>query len=245
MPDPRRRLIVTDSLFSMDGDLAQLPELLALAQSHRAILVVDDARHGRVGAHGPRRVRVFRRRSRCSGALGTLSKALGSSGGFVVGRQSLVDWLYNRASHVFSTAQPAAVCTASLAALHVVREEPQRRIQLLQRAANLRETLRSQGWCVGASQSQIVPVMVGEPEHAVILAEQLREASILVPAVAPGRAARRVLAADQRDVAAHATDLQQLTDRLAELRGRCAAGSRDHRLSSAVAYIAEPDRAAR
>ncbi len=211
----------------MDGDLAQLPALVALAQSHRAILVVDEAHATGVwGLTGRGVCEYFAVEAEVPVRIGTLSKALGSSGGFVAWRRPLIDWLYNRAhSHVFSTAQPAAACAASLAALRVVRDEPQRRIQLLQRAAQLRETLRSQGWCVGPSQSQIVPVMVHPPEHAVMLAEQLREAGILVPAVRPptvppGESLLRISVTWLHT----RSDLQQLTDRLSELRGRCDEG---------------------
>jgi 8-amino-7-oxononanoate synthase len=118
--------------------------------------------------------------------VGTLSKALGSAGGFVCGSQALIDWLANRArTYVFSTAQPQAISAAALAALDIVQQEPQRRRHLLERAESLRRQLATQGWYTGSSESQIIPVYVGRPHVAIRLAGQLREAGLLVPPIRP------------------------------------------------------------
>ena len=207
----------------MDGDLAPLPALVDLAHTHRAILVVDEAHATGVwGPTGRGTCEHFGVEADVPVRIGTLSKALGSIGGFVAGSQPLIDWLYNRArSYVFSTAQPAAACAASLAALRVVHDEPQRRSQLLQCAAALRETLRNQGWCLGSSESQIVPLRVRHPEHALRWAEQLRQAGLLVPAVRPPTVPHDESLLRISLTWRHtSTDLQQLTDRLAELRDR-------------------------
>jgi 8-amino-7-oxononanoate synthase len=167
----RRRLIITDTLFSMDGDLAPLVRLAELAESYDAMLMVDEAHATGVFGQNGRGVVEFLGSvpffdASASGSnpclskkgtdplhdrvhvrVGTLSKALGSSGGFVCGRQSLVDWLANRArSYVYSTAHPAASSAAALAALEIVRTEPHRRTELLKRAADLRLRLSAQGW---------------------------------------------------------------------------------------------------
>jgi 8-amino-7-oxononanoate synthase len=188
----RRRLIVTDTLFSMDGDLAPLARLAELAEKHDAMLMVDEAHAtGVFGAQG--RGVVEQMAAECRGLeervhvrIGTLSKALGTGGGFACGRQTLVDWLSNRArTYVFSTAQPAATSAAAIAALAIVREEPDRRLGLLRRAAELRRRLQEQGWNTGKSESQIIPLVVGEPDRTMALAGALREAGFYVPGIRP------------------------------------------------------------
>ena len=183
----RRRLIVTDSLFSMDGDIAPLARLAELAAEYDAMLLVDEAHATGVfgesgsglcndcGLHDPNHIRI-----------GTLSKALGTGGGFVCGRQSLIDYLVNAArSYIFSTAQPAATSAAALAALDIVRTEPHRRRELLDRADDLRARLHEQGWNTGTSASQIIPLYLGDPDRTMHLAAKLREAGYFIPGIRP------------------------------------------------------------
>lgn len=183
----RRRLIVTDSLFSMDGDLAPLDDLAELAERYDCTLMIDEAhatgvfgREGRgvaehLGAEAGVHVRV-----------GTLSKALGGMGGFVAGRRSLVEWLANRARpYVFSTALAPPVAAAAVAALDIVRDEPERRRQLLERSAGLLARLHAQGWRIGPSASQIIPLIVGDSARAVELSAALAERSFWAPAIRP------------------------------------------------------------
>jgi 8-amino-7-oxononanoate synthase len=189
--DARRKLIVTDTLFSMDGDVAPLAEIGELAAAHGAMLLLDEAHAtGVFGAHG-RGLAEACDLERIAGAdslirIGTLSKALGAAGGFVVGSRDLVQWLANRArSYVFSTAQPAATSAAALVALDIVASEPWRRTQLLATAERVRKQLRNQGWELGPTASQIVPILVGSPARALTLAGRLREAGYWVPAIRP------------------------------------------------------------
>ena len=188
----RRRLIVSDTLFSMDGDLAPLPRLVRLAQEYDAMLLIDEAHAiGVFGSTGggvwehfageipdSQNVPVIR--------IGTLSKALGSAGGFVVGSESLIRWLANRArSYVFSTAHPAANAAAALESLRIIRCNPATDLDLLQRATRLREQLAALGWDITPSASQIIPLRVGSAEKALELAARLREAGYWVPAIRP------------------------------------------------------------
>jgi 8-amino-7-oxononanoate synthase len=183
----RRRLIVTDGLFSMDGDLAPLGELADLAEQHGAMLMVDEAHATGVFGPGGRGVaEQLGVEDRVHIRVGTLSKALGCAGGFVAGSRRLVEWLANRARpYVFSTAGPAAVAAAAVAALEIVCGEPRLRQGLLASARQVRDGLQQQGWNVGRSASQIVPVVVGQPERAVELSAALRDRGFFVPAIRP------------------------------------------------------------
>ena len=210
----RRRLLLTDTLFSMDGDLAPLVQIADLAEQYDTMLMVDEAHatgvfgtNGRGVVEHLGSVPFFSSKKKGTDPLsphertndgdsplhqrvhiriGTLSKALGSGGGFVCGRQSLIDWLANRArTYVFSTAQPPATSAAAIAALDIVRQEPHRRESLLTAAVNLRQRLREQGWNVGESESQIIPIIVGDADRTMRLAASLREAGFFVPGIRP------------------------------------------------------------
>lgn len=183
----RRRLIVTDSLFSMDGDLAPLVELVELAERHSAMLLVDEA-HA-TGVFGPNGRGVCEHLGLSEAVpirVGTLSKALGSAGGFVVGSRPLIDWLTNRARpYVFSTASPAPLAAAALEAIACIREEPERRATLLRRANIFRSQLAADGWHTGDCRSQIIPLYVGSPHRALMLAASLRDQGFWVPGIRP------------------------------------------------------------
>ena len=185
--DFRRRLIVTDSLFSMDGDFAPLGDLAEAAEQFGAMLMVDEAHAtGVFGATGRGVCEELGVESGVHVRVGTLSKALGSLGGFVAGSAPLIDWLVNRArSYIFSTAPPEAVAAAGLEALETVIREPGRRTVLRQRAATLRAGLAGLGWNIGRSASQIVPVIVGDPVPTMNLARALQDRGFFVPGIRP------------------------------------------------------------
>ncbi len=227
----RRRLIATDSLFSMDGDLAPLAELGELAERHDAMLLVDEAHAtGVFGEHGRGVVEHLaaehpRLHQQVHIRIGTLSKALGAAGGFVCGRASFIDWLANRArTYVFSTAQPASSSAAALAALEIVASEPQRRHRLLENAGRLRLRLSEMGWDLGPSASQIVPIRIGSAAETMRLADDLRERGLWVggirpPSVPPDQSQLRIGLS-----AAHTDEmLEALIAALAELRPSLAA----------------------
>lgn len=184
----RRRAIVTDSVFSMDGDLAPLPDLCELAERFDAILIVDEAHAtGVYGAYGRGVAELQGVENRIPVRIGTLSKALGSLGGFVVGSETLIEWLWNRArTQMFSTALPPACCAAASAALAIVAAEPERRDRLLHSAHSLSSRLRESGLDVPATANgPIIPIIVGEPERAVAAGEQLIQQGFLVGAIRP------------------------------------------------------------
>jgi 8-amino-7-oxononanoate synthase len=183
----RRRLIVTDSLFSMDGTIAPLADLAAVASRRGAILMVDEAHAtGVFGARGSGLVEASDTADGVHVRVGTLSKALGSAGGFVAGHPRLVDWLRHSArAWVFSTAHPPAVAGAALRAVELLAAEPDRRTTLLDKATAFRDRLRAAGFDLGDAAAQIVPVIVGSAEGAVALAARLADEGLFVPAIRP------------------------------------------------------------
>ncbi len=183
----RRRLIATDSLFSMDGDLAPLRDIAALSRKHASMLLVDEAHAtGVFGSRGRGVCEMLGVEDAVDIRVGTLSKALGCAGGFVAGSEKLIQWLYNRARpYVFSTAHPPANAAAAIAALDIVAREPDRRHELLKRATALRNAMRGQGWDLGASQSQIIPVIVGDAGRTTEMAARLRQQGLFVPGIRP------------------------------------------------------------
>lgn len=186
-PATGRRLIVTDSLFSMDGDIAPLESICATGNSHDAIVMVDEAHAtGVFGATGAGISQHLECHDAIDVHVGTFSKAIGSIGGFVAGSQKLIDWLFNRArSYVFSTSPPPAMCAAALTALDLIRDEPFRRTELLRKATRFRGLLKANDWDVGKSESQIVPIMLGRPDVTMLWSKLLAEHGFLVPGIRP------------------------------------------------------------
>jgi 8-amino-7-oxononanoate synthase len=184
----RRLLVVTDGVFSMDGDLAPLDQIASACEQFGAILMVDDA-HGTgvFGATGRGACEHFGVGDRVPVRVGTLSKALGSLGGFVAGSRRLVDHLTNHAkTMIYSTATPPACAAAAREALRIARDEPWRREKVHRLGDAMRTRLRAAGWAVPESSlGPIVPVIVGDPSRAVERAAKLREQGFLVPAIRP------------------------------------------------------------
>jgi len=186
-PRPKRTFIITESVFSMDGDLAALADLADLADAHGALIIVDEAHAtGLYGGRGSGRVEELGLRQRVLATVHTGGKALGSGGAWVSGSRFLCDMLVNRArSFIFSTA-PLPVLTAALdAALEIVQAEPARRVEVHRKAELLRSALRANGADSGASASPIVPVMVGANDAAVALQEGLLAAGFDARAIRP------------------------------------------------------------
>ncbi|MEI6240852.1 MAG: 8-amino-7-oxononanoate synthase [Planctomycetia bacterium] len=185
--DARRRMIVTDTLFSMDGTIAPLAGLCDVARKHSAMLLVDEA-HA-TGVFGDRGSGLAEEMDASDGVhvrVGTLSKALGAAGGFVAGNAMFIHWLRHKArAWMFSTAHPPAVAAAATRAIALVAKEPDRRADLLSRADDFAGRLRRAGVDIGGAEAQIVPVIVGSPRAAVDLAERLFDEEFFVPAIRP------------------------------------------------------------
>jgi 8-amino-7-oxononanoate synthase len=184
----RRRIIVTDSLFSMDGDFADLSRLVELKRQFGALLIIDEAHATGVwGDHGGGVAQVMGVESDIDVVVGTLSKSLGGIGGFIAASREIIDWLINTArSFIYTTALPPAACEAAMAALDLVEREPERRQRLADMAAWLRSELADRrGWDIAGSCSQIVPVIIGPSDQTVELSRHLEEAGFLVPAIRP------------------------------------------------------------
>ena len=181
----RRRLVVTESVFSMDGDLAPLKALGETASRHEALLVVDEAHAIGVFGGGAGLLRDLDLDIPAV-VTGTLSKALGSIGGFVAGDRALIDHLVDRArTFIFDTALPPSAVAAAAAALDLARKEPWRRQRALDLAGTLRGRLDRLGYPPAGSASQIVPALLGRPAAAVAAEEHLKTHGILARAVRP------------------------------------------------------------
>jgi 8-amino-7-oxononanoate synthase len=187
--DRRRRLIVTDSVFSMDGDVADLPRLVELADQFDAMLLVDEAHAtGVLGPTGRGLAEHCGVESDRLIGVGTLSKALGCQGGFVTGPEQLVDWLWNKARpQVFSTAFPPAIAAAACAALDIIQQEPWRRERLSTLSELLRVRLAEGGFRVPPTlvATPIIPVILGDERATIDAAARLEAAGFLVAAIRP------------------------------------------------------------
>jgi 7-keto-8-aminopelargonate synthetase-like enzyme len=180
-------VIVTESVFSMDGDRAPLGELVDLKNRFNAFLLLDEAHAiGVLGAHGRGLAAELGLENQVDAQLGTLSKSLGVSGGYVCGSRDLIDWLVNRArSFIFTTAPPAALAAAATAAIHfLISEEGEtRRKTLWRRIVQLRKLLPAGKDEFGKPSAAIIPWIVGDEQRAVNLARALRQEGFFVPAI--------------------------------------------------------------
>jgi len=183
----RGSLIVSDGLFSMDGDVAPLAELLELARRHGCRLMVDEAHAtGALGPGGRGSVAAAGLSGEVDVVMGTLGKALGSYGAYVCASRELTDYLLNTArSFIFSTALPPPTVAAALAALKLLEAEPQRVERLAGNAATLRRSLAAEGLPVGGGESQVVPVTVGDPKQAMALCERALERGVFAQGIRP------------------------------------------------------------
>jgi glycine C-acetyltransferase len=198
--DKRVKLVVTDGVFSMDGDIAPLPQIAALARSQGAIMMIDDAHaSGVLGRAGRGTVDHYDLHGQVDVQVGTLSKAIGVLGGYVCGSKSLIEYLYHRARpFLFSTSHPPAVAAACLAAIDVLEQEPERIERLWSNTSRFKEGLQRLRFDTGSSETPITPIIVGEAELAMRFSDRLFERGVFAqgigyPTVAKGKARLRTI----------------------------------------------------
>jgi glycine C-acetyltransferase len=197
---PGRKLLITDGVFSMDGDIGPLPGLVEAAERHDAIMMVDDAHSsGVLGRNGRGTIDHFGLHGRVHIQVGTLSKAIGVLGGYVCGSRALIEFLYHRARpFLFSTSHPPAVAAACMAAFDVLEEEPQRIEALWENTRYFKQGLQAAGFNTGLSETPITPVIVGAARTAHALSAALFEEGVLAtgigfPTVPEGKARVRTI----------------------------------------------------
>ena len=193
--DVKGRFIVVDGVFSMEGDIVPLPEIVAAAREFNAGVMVDDA-HG-IGVLGPTgrgTAEHFGLEEEVDLIMGTFSKSMASVGGFITGDATVIDYIKHRArTMIFSAAPPPASVAAALATVDIIEREPERRERLWQNTRFFLEGLKSLGLDTGNSQTPVVPIVVGEDAVALAMVQQLHESGVFVncvisPATPPGRA---------------------------------------------------------
>jgi glycine C-acetyltransferase len=211
LPSAQRKLVISDGVFSMDGDLGALPELASLAEAHGAIMMVDDAHaSGVFGRNGRGTVDHFGLHGRVDVQVGTLSKAVGALGGYVAGSKALIDFLHHRARpFLFSTSHPPSVTASCLAALDILEHEPEIIDRLWTNTRFFKAGLTALGLNTGASESPITPVIVGPGDLAMKLSDRLFDEGVFAqgiafPTVAKDRARVRTIV-----TAAHTQDQLQ------------------------------------
>jgi glycine C-acetyltransferase len=195
-----RRLVITDGVFSMDGDVAPMREITSLARAHGAIMMVDDAHaSGVLGKAGRGTVDHFDLHGQVDIQVGTLSKAIGVLGGYVAGSKTLIEYLYHRARpFLFSTSHPPAVAAACLAAFDVLEQEPERIERLWSNTKRFKDGLARLGFDTGISETPIAPIIVGDADLAMRFSDQLFARGLFAqgigfPTVAKGRARLRTI----------------------------------------------------
>lgn len=194
------KLIITDGVFSMDGDIAKLPGIVELAEKYGCLTYVDDAHSsGVLGSNGQGSAHHFGLSQRVDVQIGTLSKAIGVVGGYVAGRSNLIDWLNHRGRpFLFSTAAPPAVAAACIEAINILSESTELTDRMWENAKYFKKGLLDMGFNTGKSETPITPVITGDDRKAVLLSKRLFEEgvfaqSIVFPTVPKGGARVRTI----------------------------------------------------
>src|SRR6059058_1628258 len=189
--EPGKKLLISDGVFSMDGDIGPLPELCDLAEQYGAIMMVDDAHaSGVLGRNGRGTIDHFNVHGRVDIQVGTLSKAIGALGGYICGSRDLIDFLYHRARpFLFSTSHPPSVAATCIAAFEVLENEPERIDKLWENTRYFKKELGSLGFNIGgqttpASETPITPIIVGDGARAMEFSRELFKEGVLGTGIA-------------------------------------------------------------
>ena len=183
----KKKLIITDSVFSMDGDIAPLPDIVDLAEKYSALVMVDDA-HGTgvLGEKGKGAIEHFGLSGRVEIQMGTLGKALGSFGAYIAGSEDLIDYLVNKArSLLYTTALPPSVCGAALAALKILGERPDLISQLRNNTTYFRKGMRDLGHLIPEGETPIIPLVLGDPSVTMEMTQSLLDEGVYVQGIRP------------------------------------------------------------
>ena len=218
---PGHKLLITDGVFSMDGDIAPLPKLVEIAERYGAIMMIDDAHSsGVLGRNGRGTVDHFGLHGRVDIQVGTLSKAIGVLGGYVCGSRDLIDFLYHRARpFLFSTSHPPSVAASCIAAFDILEHEPDRIERLWENTTYFKAELKKAGFDTGGSETPITPIMVGEAKKAHEFSRELFQGGLLAtgigfPTVPEGKARVRTIVT--------ATHTREMLDRALEILTKAA-----------------------
>ncbi len=197
-PEDKGKLVVVDGVFSMEGDLARLPEIVGLAGRFGARVMVDDAHGiGVFGEHGRGTAEHFDLEHDVDLVMGTFSKSLAAIGGFIAGDEVVIDYIrHNSRAQIFSAAPPPASAAAVIKAIEIIEREPERRKRLWESTAYMKRELESLGFDTGESESPVIPMLVGDDFAAFSMVLRLQEEGVfanpvITPAVPPGRAMLR------------------------------------------------------
>ena len=199
-PQPGRKLLITDGVFSMDGDIAPMPELAGLAEKYGAVMMVDDAHaSGVLGKNGRGTVDHFGLHGRVDVQVGTLSKAIGALGGYVAGGANLIEFLHLRGRpFLFSTSHPPSVAASCLEAFKVLEEEPERIERLWSNTRFFKQGLKKLGFDTGMSETPITPIMIGDGRRTMEFSRAVFQAGVFAtgiayPTVPEGKARLRTI----------------------------------------------------
>ncbi len=216
----KKRAIITDTVFSMDGDIAPLDQLVSLAKEYDAWLMVDEAHAlGVLGENGRGAAEHFGIEKQIDIQMGTLSKAVGSYGAYCCGSKNLMEYLINCSrSFIYTTALPPAIVAASLKALQIIQQEPHRRQKLWENTKYLAQGLRDLGFNILQSQTPIIPILTKDPEVAVKFSKKLFEEGVFIQAIRPPTVPQDTARLRLTVMATHTReDLDFLLDRLSKI----------------------------